>query len=317
VEVADGREPRLYLAAADGRAEHPRAEQARAHPRHGRVDDVEQGSAAAAALRLDEFEVAAGDRVDDEVVVGLEEGEVCDVRGGVALRIARVAEARARGADGRDLAAEAVAFERARPELFEQERRAGGRLPQPVFEGRERQAVALRRVVLGRRDARDGRVGVAFARLAAERERGGVRGGGVSLPDEGGQRAREEKLARGVGFDVGADARPGVGPRDFGGAEVAGREVEEGRAVRVARAADRGEVERLFGVDEVRVDGRARRDDADDLAADELLRLRGVFGLLADGDAVALAYQARSLCRAVSVISSSRAPVMASSKKSS
>jgi hypothetical protein len=43
------------------------------------------------------------------------------------------------------------------------------------------------------------------------------------------------------------------------------------------------------------VDGRARRDDAHDLSADELLRLRGVFGLLADGDAVALAYEPRDV----------------------
>src|ERR1044071_1552581 len=47
----------------------------------------------------------------------------------------------------------------------------------------------------------------------------------------------------------------------------------------------------------MRVDGRAGRDDADDLAADELLRLGRVFGLLADGDAVAFADQARDVAR--------------------
>src|ERR1044071_3701035 len=47
----------------------------------------------------------------------------------------------------------------------------------------------------------------------------------------------------------------------------------------------------------MRVDGRAGRDDAHDLAADELLRLRRVFGLLADGDAVALANEARDVAR--------------------
>src|ERR1051325_12163046 len=47
----------------------------------------------------------------------------------------------------------------------------------------------------------------------------------------------------------------------------------------------------------MRVDGRAARDDAHDLAAHELLRLRRVFGLLADCDAVAFAYQTRDVVR--------------------
>src|SRR3712207_9397913 len=50
-----------------------------------------------------QFEVAAGDGVQDEVVVRLEEAQVGDVRGRGALRLARVAQARAGRAHGRDL----------------------------------------------------------------------------------------------------------------------------------------------------------------------------------------------------------------------
>ena len=247
---------------------------------------------------LDEFEVAAGDGVDDEVVVRLEEADVGDVRGGGALRLARVAQARARGGDRRDLAREAVALQRARAELFEEQGGAGGRLPEPVFEGRERQPLGRRHGVLGRHEAGGGRVFVLVCarRLRVERERRGVRvRARVSLSDERRERAREEQFAGRVGLDVGAHARPGVRACDFGRAEVPGREVEEGRAVGVARAAERGEVDGLLRLDEVRVDGRAGRDDAHDLAADELLRLGRVFGLLADGDAVALAYESRDV----------------------
>ena len=108
-------------------------------------------------MRLDEFEVAARQRVEDEVVVRLEETYVGDVRSRRALRLARVAKARASGAHRRDPSSEAVAFERARAELFEQKRRAGGRLPEPLVERRERDADARSRGVLGRHDARDGR----------------------------------------------------------------------------------------------------------------------------------------------------------------
>ncbi len=158
VQLFDRAVTRLDLAAPHGGAQEPGAQEARAHARDGRVEHVEERVAATlAALRGDQFEVAAGHGVEDEVVVRLEEGDVGDVRGGGALRLARVAQARARGADGLGLTLQAVAFERARAELFEQERRAGDGVPQPIVERGQRRAFAAAGGVARGRDVRDGR----------------------------------------------------------------------------------------------------------------------------------------------------------------
>ncbi len=90
--------------------------------------------------------------------------------------------------------------------------------------------------------------------------------------------------------------RPGGGPGELGGAEVAGGEIErgdaDGRQPRPdPRSSDAGEPLALAGV-ELGVDGGAGREDAGDLAADDGLGGLGVFHLLAERDAIALAQQA-------------------------
>ena len=163
MQIFDGPVARLYLAATYGRAQEPRAQETRAHARHGRVQNREQGSAAARGpLRLAQLKVTARDGVEHEVVVRLEEVYVRDVRGGCALRLARVSKARASRRDRSDTPAEPIAFERARAEVFEQERRARRGLPEPIVHGRERErrAVRCRGGVSRGRDARDGRVRV-------------------------------------------------------------------------------------------------------------------------------------------------------------
>src|SRR5215204_5734324 len=92
------------------------------------------------------------------MVLRLEVGDVVDVRGGLALRLARVAQARARGGDGLGLLPKPVAFERARAELFEQYVRAGDRLPQPVVERRQRERDAAGAVRSSAREGDDVRI---------------------------------------------------------------------------------------------------------------------------------------------------------------
>jgi hypothetical protein len=69
---------------------------------------------------------------------------------------------------------------------------------------------------------------------------------GVGVLQERRECAGEEDFARRVAFDVGAHALPGVGAADLRRAKLAGREVEEGGAERVAGPADGGEEDGLL-----------------------------------------------------------------------
>jgi hypothetical protein len=83
----------------------------------------------------------------------------------------------------------------------------------------------------------------------------------------------------------------------FRDAELAGRHVEQRSATYAAvrSACDRHDEGRLPRVEVGAVRQGAGRDDADDLAADEPLRLPRIFDLFADGDAEALANQPRDV----------------------
>ena len=101
----------------------------------------------------------------------------------------------------------------------------------------------------------------------------------------------EEKFA---GLNLGElvdGQQHGVGAGEFGGAEVSRGEVEQryGRSLTIGV---QGTEEVVAVRAEGRIDGGAGGEDAGDLAANDLLGELGVFHLLADGDAVALAQKA-------------------------
>ena len=134
-----------------------------------------------------------------------------------------------------------------------------------------------------------------------------------------------------------ATAAAAPGPSNSRGRELAGRDVEERQAPgrgRDAGGRDRGEKRGLARLEVRRVGERAGRDDARDLAPDDALGLARILDLIADRDAIALADEPRrgtcrrawkgtphigiaapaaSFARDVSVSSSTREAVSASS----
>ena len=123
---------------------------------------------------------------------------------------------------------------------------------------------------------------------------------------------------------------------DFGRAEFAGGDVDVGESGARAVTADGRQVVVFVRAEQVRIGGGAGGHNTGDFAFDQLLAGAGFLHLVADGDAITFVDQPRdvtfggmirnaahgdcgpfSLLREVRVISSSRAAVTASSKKSS
>ena len=82
---------------------------------------------------------------------------------------------------------------------------------------------------------------------------------------------------------------PDLGPAALEGPDLAGREVEQGQAPALVLERQRQDVRALLGVLGVDLDGRARRQDLDDLPLDDPFGRLGVLDLLADGHLEALA----------------------------
>src|SRR5437879_8913044 len=86
------------------------------------------------------------------------------------------------------------------------------------------------------------------------------------------QRFWKDQFARRVRFDVGDDARPRILTTRLRRAKFPGRDVQERCADRLALRAHRAEINRLARLEQLRIDGCARRDDAHDFASHQLIR---------------------------------------------
>src|SRR2546422_9832693 len=112
---------RFDFSSLDGRTQQPRAQQARAHSGHRFVNYFEQGSGAFAEP-FNQFEVADGDAVEDQMILRLEVNDVSDVRGRRALSLLGVTKTSARGANRFGLLRKSVAIQGARTALLQEER---------------------------------------------------------------------------------------------------------------------------------------------------------------------------------------------------
>ena len=110
----DGVEALIDLRNIDGGAQHPGAQQALAHRRESVVEGAEESHIVAGAgkERLDQFEVAHGDGVEDQAVLALVVADAVDVVERSALGLADVVEDGPGGAGGGVVVGEAVAFQR-------------------------------------------------------------------------------------------------------------------------------------------------------------------------------------------------------------
>ena len=85
------------------------------------------------------------------------------------------------------------------------------------------------------------------------------------------------------------------GSIQLGNTELAGRDIDVRQPGPAAVAGYGGKVIVLMRAQQVRVSSGAGRDDARDLALDQLLAGAGRFHLIADGDAIALLNEARDV----------------------
>ena len=99
----------------------------------------------------------------------------------------------------------------------------------------------------------------------------------------------KDLLGRGLEDLVGQ--KLGFRPGPLEGPDLAGGKVDEGHAPAVVREGEGDDERRLLGLFELDLDGRAGRQDLDDLATDDALGRLGVLDLLADGDLEALPEQ--------------------------
>src|SRR3990170_5006316 len=79
------------------------------------------------------------------------------------------------------------------------------------------------------------------------------------------------------------ELREVVRPRNLGKKKISCRDVEEGKAVPFVRGVERGKVVIILRVEQVGIEHRARRYDADHLALHDTLGELGVLDLFADG----------------------------------
>ena len=263
-QLLDGVEPVLDALELDEGAQDPLAQQAAAHGGPGVVEDVEERAApAAVGQALDELEVAPGERVEDEDVLGAAGDEARDVGEVALLGLADVAQRRSGGGRGAREALAAEGLEGGHPEVGEQLAAGPLGLERAVVDG------SARDLSLRLRGVREPRRQVG---LAPGQDLAGA-GGPDLVPQavEAGRAVplRGEELARG-GLQPGDPE--GVGPR------------VEGHHVRsLGRLERRG------------LELRAGRDDPDHLALDDALGRARVLHLLAQGHAEALPDEARDV----------------------
>ncbi len=257
------------------------------------IEGVEEGGAVGESLSreegLDKFEIAHRDLVEFEGRGVFLEAKGIDVEGVVFLRGADVVEHDAGGDGGGFVADQTEALEGTDMKLALDERNGKVAGPHPVFDaGAGGNALELRwnGGGCGEQDlAGPGHEDFIDSLLAGggAGEFGGAEfaGGNVEEGDgaEGAvRRGSARPLFQGVGFGVEAGLR--IGGRLFG---MAGRDFKIGSQEIVLFLAECG------------VERGARRKDARDFAAHDLFGELGIFHLVADGDAVALAQEAREV----------------------
>src|SRR5262245_55310062 len=110
--------PRFSLAASECRSQQPGAQQARAHPGCRPINYVQQGtSRTVGAQRLDQFEIADCDVVEDQMILGLEKNNIVDMSSGGPLRFHRVSQTSSRRDDCFGAPGQAKTVERFHPEM--------------------------------------------------------------------------------------------------------------------------------------------------------------------------------------------------------
>ncbi len=239
-----------------------RAEEALAHGGAAGVHGAEEGNVGSGLgeERLDELEIARGDLVEVEVLGAPVEAEGVDVGRVGVLGAADVVDDGAGGDGGGGVSGEAEALEGLAAKLAFEEGQGEVGGENPVVDG-----------------------GAGFD-LSEER----LESGGVGFGAKGTGGGGEDELGGGDAEEFFKDLGDGAGSGKFGGAEVAGGEVEEGETGGVAGDVDCGEVIGLLG-GESGIEGGSGGENAGDFAADDLFGELWVLHLLADGDAVALA----------------------------
>ena len=117
-------EPAFDLVPIERRAQHPRAQQALAHRRHGRIQAAEQrySGVGSREKRFDQLQIAHRHRIQHQAILPLVEADAVDVIERAALRRADVIENCARRRSGCLLARQSEAFEREHAEVIFEER---------------------------------------------------------------------------------------------------------------------------------------------------------------------------------------------------
>ncbi len=261
--LADGVEPVADGGGGGERPEEPGPEEAAAGRGHGEVDDVDERVLDPAVAEVaDELQVADGRGVEGQAVAGMEIGDAVDEGQGVPADLLHIIKKGARGRDGPGLVGQAEAGERAGPEMLEEDVAGLGEVEEPGL-GR---APGDRGQAVRGEDAAEGLLGA------------------LGIEDFLG--AGLEHLV-GEGFPL----RPGA----LGRPHLAGDEVGQGQPPAVRTEVDGGDRQRFLGVVGLDLDGRARRQDLDDLPLDDALGRPRVLDLLADGDLVAEAEELREV----------------------
>ena len=274
-DLLDRVEPVADRFEADEWAQQPGSQQAAAHDGRRAIELGQQRPVAAAIGSLDDLEMFQRRRIDEQGIGTLAITDRADVREIDLLAVAQIGDQPAGGGGRRRPASETEPFEACGAKLIEQ--RAPGRfqLERPWLDGRDRERA-------------DGR----------RRQEWMIRRSVVVFRDDDFARAQQGEL---VGKGLNA-----VVARVFGGAELTGREVEQGDAdgrlqltgpvarMRVPRH-QRHQKRRLARIEIVAVGERPGRHDANDLPFDDTLRLARVFDLLANRDAEPFFHQARDV----------------------
>ena len=262
-ELFDGVETILDPLERDQRTQQPRPQQAAAHRCHRAIDFVEQRPGPAAVGRIDDFERAQRRRIDDQAVGASAKCDLAHVREVGLLRVAQVVHERAGSAHGGRTIVESETDEALRLKLVEQ--RAPCRF---LLEGPARH--------------------VRHARIPTHlrHERRRVL---KSLGRDDLARLQDRQL---VGESLTA-GRPVI----LGSGEFSRRQIEERDADSFGGGVrrHRHEKRRLAGLEIAGIGQRTRGHDADDLAADESLRLARILHLLAHCDAESLLDEARDV----------------------
>ena len=235
------------------------AQQAAAHAGRGLIEDVQEGGVGALAgeERLEQFEIAHGDGIEHHGFGAVVVGGAVEMFERGALRVAQVVQDGAGGADGRGVVGEAAAIEREQAEVFAQGAVGVVEGEDPVFE-----------------------FGAEVARAWSSGRRAAGRSAAI------------EHFARAELFEGGVD----FGGVDFGDAEFAGGDIDVGEAGAMCRCGRRrrGSCFRASAEasESVAVPGVTMRVIS---RLTSFLARRGIFHLVADGDAVALLDEARDV----------------------